>query len=113
MTTKRTAKKINYIQRNITPKKGINKANNKSENISSMNDKHIYSMRNKNIFKSGYASINREKTQKLITRPIETSPAANYNSHMNNINNDIYLNILKKKILQRNCKPKGLIVLHH
>ena len=97
MTTKRTAKKINYIQRNITPKKGINKANNKSENISSMNDKHIYSMRNKNIFKSGYASINREKTQKLITRPIETSPAANYNSHMNNINNDIYLNILKKK----------------
>jgi hypothetical protein len=97
MTTKITSKKINYIPRNITPKKGMSKITNKSEYIPTMNEKQLYSMRNKNIYKSSYASINREKAQKYQSRPIETSPAANYNTNINNSNNDIYLNILKKK----------------
>ncbi len=97
MTTKRTAKKINYMARNITPRKGINKVNNKTEQISAMNDKQMYSMRNKNIYKSSYASINREKTQNYISRPIETSPTSNYNTNINSSNNDIYSNVLKKK----------------
>ena len=96
-TTKRTAKKINYMARNITPKKGMNKVNNKSEHISKLNDKQMNSMRNKNIYKSGNVSMNREKTQKIINRPIETSPYTNYNTNIINSHNDIYLNLLKKK----------------
>ena len=97
MTTKITSKKINYIPRNITPKKGMNKVTNKSEYIPTMDEKQLYSKKNKNIYKSSYASINREKAQKYLSRPIETSPAANYNTNINTSNNDIYLNILKKK----------------
>ena len=97
MTTKRIKKKYNYMERNITPTRTDNKIINKSEIISSMNEKQINSMRDKNIYKNGYASINREKNQKIIPRPIETSPGGNYNTN-NNRNNDIrYLNIIKKK----------------
>ena len=90
MTTKRiTKKKINYMERNITPKRDINFIGNKSENIKAMNDKYINSMRDKDIYKSGngYLSVNREKK---IKKPIETSPGGN--------NKDMkYLNIIKKK----------------
>ena len=93
MTTKRTAKKINYIPRNITPKKAVIELGNKSEHITSTNDSRIYSMRN-NIYKNGYASVNREKPKKYITRPIDTSASMNYGTNINN--NDICLNIIKK-----------------
>ena len=95
MTTKRTIKKMVYMERNITPKRATNKIGNKSENISSVNDKHIISMRNKNIYKSGYGSVTRDKNQKLMAKPIETSPGGN-----NNINKNTeikYLNIHKKQ----------------
>ena len=75
----------------------MNKVNNKSEHISTLNDKQMNSMRNKNIYKSGNVSMNREKTQKIINRPIETSPYTNYNTNIINSHNDIYLNLLKKK----------------
>jgi hypothetical protein len=78
------------MKRNITPKKEINLIGNKSENISSINEKHIYSKRNKNIYKNGYASVNREKIKKYIPRPIETSPERNYTS-INNNNPNAYL----------------------
>ena len=107
MTTKRTAKKINYIERNISPKKTSNKLANKTENISSMNDKKLHSLRNKNIYKSGYTSIHREKNPKNIPRPIETSPSANYKhfySNINNINYHIPGNAIKKKSLNKNLK---------
>ena len=94
MTSKRQPKKINYMKRNITPKKEINLIGNKSENISSIDDKHIYSKRNKNIYKNGYASVNREKIH--IPRPLETSPERNYTS-INNNNPNVYLNLIKKK----------------
>jgi hypothetical protein len=97
MTTKRTAKKINYMARNITPKKGMNKVINKSEHIPTMNNKQMHSMRNKNVHKGGYASINREKEKKFISRPIETSPTENYNTNIEGGSKDIYMNILKKK----------------
>ena len=106
MTSKRQPKKINYMKRNITPKKEINLIGNKSENISSMNDKHIYSKRNKNIYKNGYASVNREKIKKYIPRPIETSPERNYTS-VNNNNPNAYLKKidyykkLQKDLIQR------------
>ena len=84
MTTKRTAKKkFNYLDRNITPKREV---------IPTVNDNHMNSMRNKNLYKGGYGypSVNREKK---IKKPIETSPGG---SKMNN--SDIkYLNIIKKK----------------
>jgi len=97
MTTKRIEKTFNYMERDITPKRTDNKIINKSEIMSSMDEKNIYLMRNKNIYKNGYASINRDKNQKTIPRPIETSPGGNYNTN-NNKNTDIkYLNIIKKK----------------
>ena len=106
MTTKRTAKKINYIERNISPKKTSNKLGNKTENISSMNDKKLHSLRNKNIYRSGYTSIHREKIPKNIPRPIETSPSVNYkhNSNINNMNYHIPGNAIKKKSLNKNVK---------
>ena len=95
MTTKRTAKKVIYMERNITPKRATNKMGNKSENIEMVNNKHISSMRNKNVYKSGYGSVTREKNPKLMAKPIETSPGGNNNI---NKNSDIkYLNILKKQ----------------
>ena len=96
MTTKRSAKKVNYIPRNITPKREVNKIQNKTENISSINNKQAYSIRNKNIQKKGYASVNREKA-KLISRPIETSPAKNDSININDNNFYLYPNIIKKK----------------
>ena len=63
MTIKRTIKKVVYMKRNITPKRATNKIGNKRENISLVNDKHIISMRNKNIYKSGYGSVTRDKTE--------------------------------------------------
>ena len=108
MTTKRTAKKINYLPRNITPKKAIIQLENKNENISLVNDNHTYSMRNNNIYKKGYSSVNREKPQKY-SKPIETSPSINYNSNVNK--NDICLNIIKKKNyskkLQNDIRPQS------
>ena len=95
MTSKRASKKINYIPRNITPKKAVIQLGNKSEHISTTNDNRAYAMRNNNIYKNGYASVNREKPKKYLNRPIETSPSANHSTNM--INNDIYLNIIKKK----------------
>ena len=76
MTTKRTFRKINYIQNNITPKRE------KFENNL---------INNKNIYKNGYASVNREKNQKNINlaKPMETSP--------NSRNNEIYNNLIRKK----------------
>ena len=91
MTTKRTAKKFNYMERNITPKRPGNKLINKTESNIPNNDKHIYSLRNKNMCENGCSSVTREKTQKCVNRPIETSPSANYN------NNNMYMNIIKKK----------------
>ena len=96
MTTKRTTKKLKYMQRNITPRKGMNEKGNKSQNIASINKK-ISSLRNKNIYKSGYTAVNREKAQKYLSRPIETSPSHNFSSNMNNSNTGLYLNIIKKK----------------
>ena len=95
MTSKRAPKKINYIPRNITPKKAVIQLGNKSEHISTTNDNRAYAMRNNNIYKNGYASVNREKPKKNLNRPIETSPSANHSTNM--LNNDIYLNIIKKK----------------
>ena len=88
MTSKRPPKKVIYIERNITPKRSVNKIGNKIDNISSVNDKHMNSMRNKNSYKNGYASVNREKKPKYISKPIETSPEGNMNNK--------YLNIIKK-----------------
>ena len=102
MTTKRTTKKLDYMERNITPKKTVNKYTNKIENIS-FNDKKN-SLRNKdNIYKSVHASINREKTQRCISRPIITSPAINYNF---NNNNEVYLSEIKKKNYIKNLNNK-------
>ena len=83
LTTKRPAKRFNYMEKNITPKRD------KLENINNKNnqEKPIYSIRNNNIYKSGYTYVNREK--KLKNRPIETSP--------NNHKQEIYNNIIKKK----------------
>ena len=88
MTSKRPPKKVIYMERNITPKRSVNKIGNKIDNISSVNDKHMNSMRNKNSYKNGYASVNREKKPKYISKPIETSPEGNMNNK--------YLNIIKK-----------------
>ena len=89
MTTKRI-KKIDYMERNITPKKEINKYTNKIENNSYIDKK--YSLKNKNnIYKS---AINREKTERCLSRPIISSPTLNYN---NNINNEVYMSEIKKK----------------
>ena len=88
MTSKRPPKKVIYIERNITPKRSVNKIGNKIDNISSVNDKYMNSMRNKNSYKNGYASVNREKKPKYISKPIETSPEGNMNNK--------YLNIIKK-----------------
>ena len=88
MTSKRPPKKVIYIERNITPKRSVNKIGNKIDNISSVNDKHMNSMRNKNSYKNGYASVNREKKPKYTSKPIETSPEGNMNNK--------YLNIIKK-----------------
>ena len=96
MTTKRSAKKVNYVPRNITPKREVNRIENKTENISSINNKQVFSLRNKNIYKNGYASVNREKS-KLISRPIETSPTKNDSININENNFDLYPNIIKKK----------------
>ena len=95
MTSKRAPKKISYIPRNITPKKAVIQLGNKSEHISTTNDNRTYAKRNNNIYKNGYASVNREKPKKYLNRPIETSPSANHSTNI--INNDIYLNIIKKK----------------
>ena len=96
MTTKRSAKKVNYIPRNITPKREVNKIENKTESIPTINNKQVYSIRNKNINKNGYASVNREKT-KLIARPVETSPTKNDSLNLNDNNFDLYPKIIKKK----------------
>ena len=95
MTSKRAPKKISYIPRNITPKKAVIQLGNKSEHISTTNDNRTYAKRNNNIYKNGYASVNREKPKKYLNRPIETSPSANHSTNI--VNNDIYLNIIKKK----------------
>ena len=94
MTTKRTTKQFNYIERNISPQRTENNIVNKSEIIPSMNEKHVYSMRNKNIYNKEYSSLNKDINQKIITKQIETSPG-NYNSNHNR--NIKYLNIIKKK----------------
>ena len=96
MTTKRTVKKMNFIDRDITPKRDKNEIKNKSQHISSMKDMNILSKLNKH-YKNGYASVNREKIQKKIAKPIETSPGGNNNTKLNKSNPGIYLNILKKK----------------
>ena len=82
MTTKRPAKKFNYMEKNITPKRDyklINATNNSIE-------KPVNSDRNTNIYKYGYTYVNREKKLK---RPIETSP--------NSREMEIHNNIIKKK----------------
>ena len=98
MTTKRTTKKINFIERNTSPKKLENKLMKKSENDNSINNKGINSLRNKKII-NDYASINRGKTQKYLSRPIEKAPSINFNNSNNNSNSKggIYLNAIKKK----------------
>ena len=83
MTTKRPAKKCNFMEKNITPKR---------EKIETMNnnlEKPIYSNRNKNIYKSGYTLVEREKKFKNIPSPLVTSP--------NNRKQEIHNNIIKKK----------------
>ena len=96
MTTRRSAKKVNYIPRNITPKREANKIENKTESISSINNKQVYSIRNKNIYKNRYASVNREKS-KMLSRPIETSPTRNDSININDNNFNLYPKIIKKK----------------
>jgi len=93
MTTKRTNRKIDYMERNITPKKVVNKFTNKIENNS-------FSLKNKNnIYKSVHASINREKTQRCLSRPIISSPTLDYNT---NINNEVFMSDIKKKNYVKN-----------
>ena len=93
MTAKGTSKKIDYMERNITPKKAVNKFTNKIENNS-------FSLKNKNnIYKSVHPSINREKTQRCLSRPIISSPTLNYNT---NINNEVYMSDIKKKNYVKN-----------
>ena len=82
MTTKRPAKKFNYMEKNITPKRDyklINATNNSIE-------KPVNSDRNAHLYKYGYTYVNREKKLK---RPIETSP--------NSRELEIHNNIIKKK----------------
>ena len=51
MTTKRIEKTFNYMERDIAPKRTDNKIINKSEIISSMNERQINSMRDKITFR--------------------------------------------------------------
>ena len=84
MTTKRPAKKFNYMEKNITPRREkLTSGNNTSI------EKPVNSNRNNNVYKSGYTYVNREKKLKNIHRPIETSP--------NSRELEIHKNIIRKK----------------
>ena len=97
MTTKRTTKKINYLPRDITPKKESKKNINKTEIISSMDHKPFYPIKKKNMYKKNFTSINRERNQNLLSRPNDSSPFQNYYTNINNSNNGLYLNNIKKQ----------------
>jgi len=60
MTTKRPAKIFNITEKNISPKRDINKP--------------IYSISNRNIYKRGYTLVNKGKKINNIPKPLETSP---------------------------------------
>ena len=86
-SVKREKKKIILINRPMTTKRPAKKYN--LDNINNNIEKPIYSIRNRNIYKSGYTLLNREKKLKNIPMPVETSP----NRH----EQDIHNNVIRKK----------------
>ena len=75
MTTKRPAKIFNITEKNISPKRDINKP--------------IYSISNRHIYKRGYTLVNKGKKINNIPKPLETSP--------NTRSQKIHENIIRRK----------------